>query len=38
MQEIPQAKTTSFSRITEREVIKEDKGFISRIMKLDWID
>jgi hypothetical protein len=38
MQEIPQAKTTSFSRITDREVIKKDKDFISRIMKLDWRD
>jgi hypothetical protein len=38
MQEIPQAKTTSFSRITEREIVKKDKDFIRKIMKLDWRD
>ncbi|KAF2278304.1 kinase-like protein [Westerdykella ornata] len=38
MQEIPQEKTTPFSRITEREVIKKDKDFIMKIMMLDWRD
>ncbi|KAF2832812.1 putative serine/threonine protein kinase [Ophiobolus disseminans] len=38
MLEIPQAKTTPFSRMTEREVIKKDNLFISKIMMLDWRD
>jgi hypothetical protein len=35
MQEIPKANMASFTRITEREVIKKDREFISKIMKLD---
>jgi hypothetical protein len=38
MQEIPQEKLTSFSRTTEKEVSKEDKDFICKMMKLDWRD
>ncbi|KAF1846888.1 putative serine/threonine protein kinase [Cucurbitaria berberidis CBS 394.84] len=38
MQEIPKDKTTPFSRITEKEVIKKDKDFIGKMMKLDWRD
>jgi hypothetical protein len=36
MQEIPAAKMTQFYRTTEREVCKNDKDFIWKIMKLDW--
>ncbi|KAM5434691.1 hypothetical protein MferCBS31731_006637 [Microsporum ferrugineum] len=38
MQEIPRSKTTPFHLITEREVSKPDKEFISKIMKMDWRD
>lgn len=38
MQEIPQSETTPFSRTMEREVSKEDKEFIGRIMVMDWRD
>ncbi|KAH9871716.1 hypothetical protein J1614_005972 [Plenodomus biglobosus] len=38
MEEIPKEKTTPFHRTTEREVGKEDKEFIGKIMKLDWRD
>ncbi len=38
MQEIPQSKFTPFHRTTEREVCKEDKEFIGKIMILDWRD
>jgi hypothetical protein len=38
MQEIPKAKMVSFTRITEREVIKKDREFIGKIMRLDWRD
>jgi hypothetical protein len=38
MSEIPQSKTTPFDRTTEREVCKEDKVFIGKIMQLDWRD
>lgn len=38
MDEVPKSKTTPFSRTTEREVCKEDKDFIGKIMKLDWRD
>ncbi|KAM5452890.1 hypothetical protein McanCB49686_005009 [Microsporum canis] len=38
MQEIPRSKTTPFHLITEREVSKPDKEFISKIMEMDWRD
>jgi hypothetical protein len=38
MREVPLERTTHFSRITEREVLKMDKDFICKIMKLDWRD
>ncbi|KAI9714680.1 MAG: hypothetical protein M1812_006345 [Candelaria pacifica] len=38
MHEIPQSKLTPFHRTTEREVCKEDKEFMSKIMMLDWRD
>jgi hypothetical protein len=38
MQEITKAKMASFTRITEREVIKKDREFIGKIMRLDWRD
>lgn len=34
----PPEKMTPFSLVTEREVIKEDKEFILKIMKMDWRD
>jgi predicted HAD superfamily hydrolase len=36
--ENPETKVTPFALITEREVIKKDKEFILKIMKLDWRD
>jgi serine/threonine protein kinase len=36
--EIPQDKMTPFAWTTEREVIKKDKDFIGKMMKLDWRD
>ncbi|KAF4627689.1 hypothetical protein G7Y89_g10467 [Cudoniella acicularis] len=38
MQEIPQSKTTPFSRTTEKEVCIKDKEFIGKIMMMDWRD
>lgn len=38
MEEIPQSQTTPFHRTTEREVCKEDKKFIGKMMMLDWRD
>ncbi|OJD13104.1 STE/STE20 protein kinase [Blastomyces percursus] len=38
MQEIPQSQTTPFQRTTESEVSMKDKGFIGKIMKMDWRD
>ncbi|KAL1882427.1 hypothetical protein Plec18167_002843 [Paecilomyces lecythidis] len=38
MREIPKSKTTPFRNTTEREVSKEDKEFIGRIMMMDWRD
>ncbi|KAF8865644.1 serine/threonine protein kinase [Acephala macrosclerotiorum] len=38
MQEIPQSQATPFHRTTEREVCKEDKVFIGKIMIMDWRD
>lgn len=38
MQKIPREKTTPFTRTTEREIIKTDNVFISKIMQLDWRD
>lgn len=38
MQEIPQSRTTPFSKTTEREVGKKDKEFIGKIMRMDWRD
>ncbi|KAI9784064.1 MAG: hypothetical protein M1835_003655 [Candelina submexicana] len=38
MHEIPQYKLTPFHRTTEREMCKEDKDFIGKIMMLDWRD
>jgi hypothetical protein len=35
MQSIPPERKKTFSRITEKEVCKEDKEFVPRIMKLD---
>jgi serine/threonine protein kinase len=35
MQSIPAEKKKPFSRITEKEISKEDKDFILKIMKLD---
>jgi len=37
-QEIPPEKWTPFAWTTEREVVKRDKEFIGRFMKLDWRD
>ena len=37
-EEIPKENMTPFSRTTEKEVIKKDKTFISKILKLDWQD
>lgn len=34
----PPESMTHFSRVVEREVIKEDKEFILKIMKMDWRD
>lgn len=34
----PPENMTSFSLVTEREIVKEDKEFILRIMKMDWRD
>lgn len=34
----PPESMTPFSRVTEREVVKEDKEFNLRIMKMDWRD
>ncbi|KAI0459525.1 STE/STE20 protein kinase [Xylaria acuta] len=38
MQLIPPEKTTPFRFVTEREVDKEDKEFILKIMQMDWRD
>jgi hypothetical protein len=38
MENIPKEMTTPFSRTTEREVIRRDNIFISKMMKLDWRD
>jgi hypothetical protein len=38
MREIPAEKLTPFSHTTEREVIKKDRVFIGKMMKLDWRD
>ena len=35
---IPQSQTKPFHRTTEKEVCKNDKEFIGKIMKLDWRD
>lgn len=35
---IPPEKTTPFRMVTEREVAKEDKEFILKIMQMDWRD
>lgn len=34
----PPERMTPFSRVTEREVVKENKEFILRIMEMDWRD
>lgn len=34
----PPESMTPFSRVTEREVMEEDKEFILKIMKMDWRD
>lgn len=36
--EIPPQKLTPFAWITEREIVKRDKDFIGKFMKLDWRD
>jgi hypothetical protein len=36
--EIPPSKATPFCWTTEREVCREDKEFIRKIMKIDWRD
>ncbi|KAG8164264.1 hypothetical protein KVR01_006182 [Diaporthe batatas] len=38
MQLNPPESMTHFSRVTEREVVKEDKDFILKIMRMDWRD
>ena len=35
MQGVPREKMKPFGRITEREISKEDKAFVLKIMKLD---
>ncbi|KAI1194143.1 STE/STE20 protein kinase [Nemania serpens] len=35
---IPPEKMTHFQRVAEREVVKKDKDFILKIMKMDWRD
>lgn len=35
MRRVPREKMKPFGRITEREISKEDKAFILKIMKLD---
>ncbi|KAF1844390.1 kinase-like protein [Cucurbitaria berberidis CBS 394.84] len=37
-QQLPAEKRTPFDLVTEREVMKKDKDFIGKIMKLDWRD
>lgn len=34
----PPENMTPFGMVTEREVVKEDKEFILKIMKMDWRD
>ncbi|ORX92705.1 hypothetical protein BCR34DRAFT_629460 [Clohesyomyces aquaticus] len=34
--EIPREKLTQFAWTTEREVVKKDKDFVGKIMKMDW--
>jgi hypothetical protein len=36
MREIPFSQVGLFQRITEKEVCKVDKTFISKIMRMDW--
>lgn len=38
MEVIPYSETKPFHMITEREVCKEDKEFIGKIMMMDWRD
>ena len=38
MQLIPPEKMTPFRQVTEREVTREDKEFILKIMQMDWRD
>ncbi|KAL2068653.1 hypothetical protein VTL71DRAFT_14990 [Oculimacula yallundae] len=38
MEEIPQSQTTPFNRTTTKEVCKEDRELIGKIMMLDWRD
>lgn len=38
MSEFTPEQMTPFARTTEREVVKWDKDFIGKIMKLDWRD
>ncbi|RWA07302.1 hypothetical protein EKO27_g7801 [Xylaria grammica] len=38
MEMIPQDTMTSFRFVTEREVAKEDKDFVLKIMQMDWRD
>jgi hypothetical protein len=36
MREIPYSQVRLFQRITEKEICKADKAFLSKIMKMDW--
>lgn len=36
MREISYSEVGLFSRISEKEICREDKAFISKIMKMDW--
>lgn len=36
MEEIPYSQVRLFQRITEKELCKADKAFLSKIMKMDW--
>lgn len=38
LQEVPHQDLRPFRNVTEREVVKKDKNFIGKIMKLDWRD
>ena len=38
METIPKSDTTPFHLITDKEICKEDKAFIGKIMMMDWRD